>query len=325
MGVRFEGGNIINTNINVYYASNACTDYLNCDPIKATFSPGLYKIECWGASSDDRRGAYVKGKIYFPDEQVLYLYIGKKNNYFNAAPRTMSTQAPGYPGGATDIRINNGFYDSFDSLKSRIMVAGGSGGVDCVYDHGGEGGTLEGFTSVMTKSYEGQLMEKEAYSTGGTQTSGGKWINCVYAYGGQTDGINGDFGVTGALTSGDVGGVGGGGYYAGASRRVIGSGGGGSSFISGHKGCNAIFENSTEAKIYHSNQPVHYSGMRFGETVMKGGNETKAALHYNRFVNDGEGHIRITRISCNLCTRNNQLYRYSLLFISLMICLLPAK
>ena len=71
----------------------------------------------------------------------------------------------------------------------------------------------------------------------------------------------------------DWGATGGGGYYGGTSIRGAGASGGGSSFISGYEGCDAIFENSTEDTIFHSNQPIHYSRFVFFNSMMLGGKE----------------------------------------------------
>jgi hypothetical protein len=60
---------------------------------------------------------------------------------------------------------------------------------------------------------------------------------------------------------------GGGGYYAGCDSEHAG-GSGGSSFISGHSGCDAITESSTENAIVHTGQPNHYSGLVFTDTEM---------------------------------------------------------
>ena len=43
----------------------------------------------------------------------------------------------------------------------------------------------------------------------------------------------------------------------------MGGGADGSSFISGHNGCDAIKEESTENNIIHTGQSVHYSELYF--------------------------------------------------------------
>jgi hypothetical protein len=54
--------------------------------------------------------------------------------------------------------------------------------------------------------------------------------------------------------------------------KTDGGGGGGSSFISGHEGCDAIDEQSTEQNIIHTGQSIHYSGYYFTNTLMIDGN-----------------------------------------------------
>lgn len=138
--------------------------------------------------------------------------------------------------GATDVRLVNGLWNNFDSLKSRIMVAGGA-------SHGGaSAGGLTGYRSVVPTELQ--------FIPGwpGTQTNGGK-VPTRHPCG-LTDGTAGGFGYGGNggksnNSSGNGGGSGGGsGYYGGSGAGGVcnGSyaGGGGSSFISGHNGCDAI-------------------------------------------------------------------------------------
>ena len=152
--------------------------------------------------------------------------------------------------GATDIRLQDGAWNNFGSLKSRIMVAAGSGA--CISGSPSYAGALssESYTDTYPGSYSNA-------AKGASQTSG-------YMFG------------TGQ--SGDRAGAGGG-YYGGyATVNVDGGrglrGAGGSSFISGHSGCNAISSSSTSSNIIHTGQPNHYSGNVFTNTVMKAGNET---------------------------------------------------
>lgn len=114
---------------------------------------GIYQIELWGASGgvpDDisyGQGAYTKGSIHLKKGDTFYVYVGEKgkNN------RTVSFNGGGYGGygkeigwsggGATDIRLMNGNWNNLEGLKSRVMVAGGGGGVASVeYNTAGGGG-----------------------------------------------------------------------------------------------------------------------------------------------------------------------------------------
>ena len=119
------------------------------------------------------------------------------------------------------------------------MVAAGGGTAN-----GGTPGAAGGLTGYNGGSNTAK---------GGTQTVGGK---------GSSADRNGRFGYS-------YGGTGGGnGYYAGGGAGFTTGSGGGSSFISGHDGCDAINESSTETNIVHTGTSIHYSGLKFIDTVM---------------------------------------------------------
>lgn len=111
---------------------------------------GYYKIECFGADGGKARadgvlsgkggiGGYTSGTIYLNKNEKIYVYVGGKGEdavtskdvkggYNGGGLGTWDRSdddASGAGGGATDIRLVNGEWDNFDSLKSRIMVAGG--------------------------------------------------------------------------------------------------------------------------------------------------------------------------------------------------------
>ena len=102
--------------------------------------------------------------------------------------------------------------------------------------------------------------------------------------------------------------IGGGGYYVGNNGDAANSGGG-SSFISGHNGCDAIKEESTEDNIIHTGQSIHYSGLYFTDTVMIDGNGYNWTTEKSDYLqmpshvdnttmtgNHGNGFARITMI-----------------------------
>jgi len=259
---------------------------------------GEYKVELWGAqgTSYDNTyrggfGGYTSGKINFKMNKQYYVYVGEHKSdksietVFNGGGRGKNANDQngfqiGYSGGgATDIRLINGNWEEFTSLKSRIIVAGAGGATGAVYQpntilypdveidffgDAGDAGGLEGGEGINVYKYNffGNIFA----STGGTQISGGH-VN-------ETEGNffvnNGGFGYGGYNNYHSVGGAGGGaGYYGGgASSRGHAGSGGGSSFISGHDGCDAISEQSTEDNIIHTNQSIHYSGLYFTDTVM---------------------------------------------------------
>ena len=275
---------------------------------KISLNPGIYSIECWGASgasiSDNVQGgngSYVFGKIRIDSPRSFYAYVGQKG------PKFVSTKPFGdggfsdfCGGGASDIRLIKS--NNFESKKSRIIVAAGGGGSDSS-DSGGSGGTLEGKQDFLRKT------------KGATQTSPGTGVN------------HGKFGVGGGQrNTTDNNGGGGGGYYGGGSGAEIASygGSGGSSFISGHKGCDAIFANSTEENIYHTGKPYHYSGFVFYDTFMIDGDSEMPSIKKGKtqIGNNGNGHIRIIRFSQAFsyyltCRRNQRLSRYFIYYLLL--------
>ncbi|WP_024990718.1 glycine rich domain-containing protein [Segatella albensis] len=227
-----------------------------------------YKIECWGASGGvNGNGAYTIGYIDISKNFILYVYVGERgmssqSDYNKPQSGTFNggggftvpnpDKYNGTGGGATDIRLQNGNWDNFNSLKSRIMVAAGAG--SCIAGNPSSyGGALS--TPNYTNTHTHPDYNTNA-AQGATQTSGYKF------------GIGQDGGRAGA----------GGGYYGGYATvrdesNVIGiRGTGGSSFISGYPGCNAISESSTEDNIIHTGQPNHYSGYVFSNSVMIAGN-----------------------------------------------------
>jgi murein DD-endopeptidase MepM/ murein hydrolase activator NlpD len=144
----------------------------------------------------------------------------------------------------------------------------------------GQGGGLSGYSYYSV-------------SKPGTQTTG-------YALGKGKD-------AWGAADSDGVAG-GGSGYYGGETNNVScqSSGAGGSSYISGHDGCDAIAEETTEDNIIHTGQSVHYSGLKFKDTVMidgagyewttEKGSYTKMEDPSGNYVDgkSGNGYARIT-------------------------------
>jgi len=250
---------------------------------------GEYKIELWGAGGNKTRhnniinpgnGGYVSGKISFKMNKKYYVYIGDSDTVSQSFKYNGGGggEAPG--GGATDIRITNGNWNDFASLKSRIMVAAGGGGgffePNTSNHKPGHGGGLVGYDADAdyTETYKSPLLEKGYSGHGGTQTHGGiSDITSVSAgyhpnYNNKQI-IQASFGAGGYL---DMSSGGGGGYYGGGHgihpNSTWSGGGGGSSFISGHEGCDAISEQSTSGNVIHTGQSIHYSGLYFTDTVM---------------------------------------------------------
>lgn len=293
---------------------------------------GTYRIELWGAAGGNSayfqnnplldkkhgKGAYTSGDIYLEAGKILYVQVGSKggnatvvkdNNRFTnfGYPSQGGTggyngggngyddpeaNAGGGGGGATDIRLSDGLANDFESLKSRIMVAAGAGGMSRYYEYDGDtaagsgesgsGGTIKGINGKV-------LLDNTMYSRGATQTSG-------YKFG---------IGENGLLCMTTINGLGGGagGYYGSHSGRcnpddwgVPSGAGGGSSYVSGCDRCNSISENSDEYNVIHTNNPIHYSKLKFSNIEMKSGEEKMPNPRNGKMMigNDGDGFARIT-------------------------------
>lgn len=280
---------------------------------------GNYKIELWGAQGGNNggKGAYTSGIINLSKEQQIYVYVGgagSKNSAGKAEEvpggynggglnygQECCSRVFGSGGGATDIRLVKGTWNNFDSLKSRIMVASGGGGTfsdASTSGKGGAGGTINGVDATGDHA-------DWCNGLGATQTKGGSISENTGKYCttgdqvGYTDPglVTGKFGMGGTHgTEGNNSTGGGSGYYGGSSSGHIASAGGGSSFISGHTGCDAINETSTESNIIHTGQPNHYSGLVFKETNMFAGNESMPTHDGQSTMigNSGSGYAKIT-------------------------------
>ena len=301
----------------------------NEEPQSIELNPGLYLFECWGAKgfktehsiSEDGclyasgGGGYASGFMFLHETKSFFVYVGKagksKSSTFNSNNLTYSSY---YGGGATDIRLEGGEWYLFESLKTRIIVAGGSGATERYC--GGEGGGIEGNSNSL-------LYNTSYYAEGGTQTRGGK-------YGTSEDyghGTNGSFGMGGVgdcidnpSSTCDIGPAGGGGYYGGGGVSYKGAGGGGSSFVSGLKGCDAINETSTEFNIIHTNQPFHYSGYYFiNPSIISGHEYFRDPEGQITQGKQGDGYARITMLSTDITclhkSYNQNIIPYCLLLI----------
>ena len=303
---------------------------------------GTYKIELWGAQGGNNggNGAYTSGTIKLSRGLNVYTFVGGNGSEnlagvaqnikggYNGGGLTKGqdccNRVFGTGGGATDVRLSNGDFADFNSLKSRIMVAAGGGGRFSdgsgndyrSQDGESSGGSGGGLMGVNGSGYYSDY----CYGLGALQTSGGKIgssSTARYCKSGTNSGytdpdlITGTFGIGGSHGSqGNNGTGGGGGYYGGSSSGHIASAGGGSSFISGHNGCDAIKEESTENNIIHTGQSIHYSGLYFTNTLMIDGDgyrwttkkEEQIGMpsHSDNSIimgNSGNGYARITLIS----------------------------
>ena len=211
------------------------------DVLHVILEPGKYKFEVWGAEGGaetggttvNGKGGYSYGIKEIRSKKEFYIYIGEKGKCCgsNSCPSTYngggSSGAGAYPhsggcsgGGATDIRLKNGTsWSDENSLKTRILVAGGGGGANGAKsvssDNGGYGGGIEGGPSVGGFKI----------FPGGTQING-------YAQGIGQNGRSGTK-VNGGY---DGNGGGGGGWFGGCTgtgtgQNTSGGGGGGSGHV----------------------------------------------------------------------------------------------
>lgn len=257
---------------------------------------GNYFVELWGASGGIGRknsaltyaggkGAYTSGTIWLNKGETFYVYVGCVGangasvskfvgglGGYNGGGKggddsnhDSQPDSGGGGGGATDIRLVKGSWNDFYSLKTRVMVAAGGGG--SVY--GGVGGAAGGLNGLL-----GVSLTKAATQIAGNQFgTGGTGI---------------------AQTSGSGGG--GGGYYGGYTATYTG-GGGGSSYISGYEGSNAISEDSLVSVINHTNQPIHYSNIKFENPVMLAGNQSMPNTTTGYMTGkSGNGYAKITML-----------------------------
>ena len=254
---------------------------------------GTYTMQCWGAcggiglyhgsaTAYDNKGlgGYAKGSIVLESARTLYIYVGGKgtngidgsdasggwNGGGNGCDDQSDDESGGGGGGATDIRLTSGTWNSFASLKSRIMVAGGGGG-GAFNSYGGHGGGLEGTYYVYNYATATVTLTQP-----GTQTSG-------YKFG---------IGENAQHYKANVDQGGGGGGYYGAKAfsntnysYICIPGSGGSGFVSGLTGCVAIDVESTENNIIQSSatdKTVHYSGLKFTNAELIAGSSTDAVM-----------------------------------------------
>ena len=284
----------ITTDADFYYLARVYT----CTKSVANFTTpvaGEYKIECWGAQGSNMldkvggKGGYCKGTVYLPN-RTIYIYVGAQSGGFGGGGVSTESERNYYfgndGGGATDIRLVQGnTYKDFNSLKSRIIVAAGGGGANhrtrqgeepqWGQGDGGYGGGLiggNGKRDDTSISWNSPNLPYVVLTSGATQKTGG-YQSYSYRKNSQFGDYSvksdtyGKFGYSLSAPEYFIQSGGGGGYYAGSAGGHVGASGG-SSFISGHTGCDAINESSTENAIVHTGQPNHYSGLVFKDTQM---------------------------------------------------------
>ena len=192
---------------------------------------GTYKLKCYGGdggsqllASEIPRGGYAEGILNIANVEDIFVNVGgsgigtayisgewammnRVTTMFNGggAPGALGYVGGEAGGGATDIRIGS------NSLYSRVIVAGGSGG--CASGKGGEGGGITGGTpgGIYGTAPGPGTQTESPQSTTYTAINGG------FGYGGS--GVN----KTTSKNFDDSGGAGGGGWYGGSGCQPDGS------------------------------------------------------------------------------------------------------
>ena len=324
--------NDVNIEDKVNVSSNSVTFLYPCDtPYDCSFftiqlERGFYLLEAWGASEATgignqggcgvecasawrTGGGFSKGVLNVSKRTELFLYIGASPNNgedlggYNGGGTTSdnSDKSCGGGGGATDFRIvKKEEWDNEESLYSRILVAGGSGGShEPQWGRGGYGGGEISSDSLYEGAQKGYYSTLSA--TGANQTSPGKAYNSYCE--------SGSFGRGGR---GYDGGGGGGGWYGGAGGAAGIGGSGGSSF--------AYTSHNKEILPWQYKVPEEY---QLTQTELKRGDSCfVSAVSDYECGHFGHGVARITiiqntflKVSCKESTHDTSII--TLLFISL--------
>ena len=282
---------------------------------------GTYKIECWGAQGGSTyapggKGGYTCGNLQLSKGIPLYIYIGPTTSGISPVFNCGSSASTGGSvdvyispgGGATDVRLQNGDWNDFNSLKSRIIVAAGGGG-GAVYSNspqiaGGYAGGLQAGPTKYVYYLGGSCLVFDSKNGVTVQTSTNGPIKDLAEEGYSNNNgklVTSTYSIFGNYNNPPVGC--GSGYYGGINYGecdTVYNGMGGSSFISGYIGCNAIKESSTVDNIVHTGLPDHYSGYIFTNSIMIAGNaQMPSPSGSTETGHAGNGYARITFVSAN--------------------------
>ena len=291
-----------------------CTNLVQCSPLIVHFTPGTYRLECWGGEGGyltenmAGKGGYSVGDITLTESTTMYVNIGSHNNGYERSNNgggvglNQTEEPPGDTlyyesgGGATDFRLLS------NDLSKRLIIAGGGGsqgywtndGITIHKKKGGAGGGTEGVTGEIHT--EGPQYYNDNIGHGGTQTG---------------PGINN---LSGNQNKGGFRG-GGGGLFGGAGATYGKGSGGGSGFV--------FTESSSTPSVINLDTKYYLTNAR---TIA--GDQLIPSFHESKEVtgNTGNGAVRITILESHFnapifCTQHS-LKRVSfslILFISIHI------
>lgn len=256
----------------------------------ATLTPGMYKLECWGAQGGNGSsngnsninavgglGGYSVGTITLSKTQKVYIYSGGKgqtksntgsystvNGGFNGGGSNYTCGSGGSGGGGSDIRIGT------DSLYARVIVAGGGSGTGWTIKGAAGGGRLG--LSNYNSSYNS------------TQTAGGIAYTSTY----NIMPTAGTFGIGGNGSGSSEGGSGGGGGWYG---------GGGAGYTGGSSGGSGYVYTSATASNYPSGCLLNSTYYLSNAQTIAGNESFPSPTGSTETGHSGNGHVKITKLS----------------------------
>ena len=257
-------------------------DYSSTKSAKTWVAPhtGTYSMEVWGAQGGNYSssgytayggyGAYVSGNISLTSGNTFYAYVGEQPTGYQGGWNGGGTNTANLPaggGGATDISVRNGTWNSETHLYSRIIVAGGGGG---------------GGMEVASKAWGGGAGGAWIGGDGkGDDPGKGGGLNAAGSNGGALmDPTPASFGTGGsggwgASSPSEPLGGGGGGWYGGGCAgggNSNGGGGGGSSYAWTTDGSMHTYYPASSYKpstSYYLSSIVATAGTRSGHGMAK--------------------------------------------------------
>lgn len=217
------------TKCNLYFYQGETIYNFDYTGVEQTFiAPvsGTYKLETWGAQGSlwnggssyesfiyGGVGGYSTGTINLSENEKVYINVGGQAKSGIMGPKG---------GEATYITVKSGLLQTFEKIKSDILiVSGGGGGSEWLNGQGGSGGGYIGGFGTR---------DNKKHTMGGTQDSGGKSA-VIDSRSGTTKIYDGFFGKGGYSADGDGGGSGGDGFYGGGASSYTYGGAGGSGYI----------------------------------------------------------------------------------------------
>lgn len=272
------------TKCNLYFYQGETVfdfDYTGSEQTFIAQVSGTYRLETWGAQGSlwsggpnyesliyGGVGGYSTGNINLSENEKVYINVGGQAKSGIMGPKG---------GEATYITVKSGLLQTFEKIKSDILiVSGGGGGSEWLNGQGGSGGGYIG--GFGTK-------DNKKHTTGGTQDSGGKSA-IIDSSSGTTKIYDGFFGKGGYSADGDGGGSGGDGFYGGGASSYAYGGAGGSGYIG-----NPLLTNKV-MYCYNCDESNEESTKTISTTCSE---ETPTS----NCAKKGNGYARITLVSVN--------------------------